>query len=61
MKKLLPVTILLLTACSSASVVHHDGELPKIDIGVGKDFCDKQFVAKVRRDELIITCAIKIE
>lgn len=61
MKQLLAVTILLLTACNSVSVVHREGELPKIDVGVGKDFCDKQFVAKVRRDELIITCAIKIE
>lgn len=62
MKRILAtsLSILMLVGCNTIIIVHEEGDLPKLDIDTGKEFCDKQFRAKVKEDELIITCSIKL-
>ena len=46
--------------CGIITVTHEDGNLPKVDILKGSEFCDEEFKAKVDADEFIISCHKKL-
>lgn len=54
--------VLIITGCSNVSVVHTQGELPKIDVNSSTidKFCTKDFDAKIKKDQFIISCKVKI-
>ena len=54
------LTFFPLSGCSLVEITHDTGSLPKLDIMYGKDFCTDDLHAKVRKDELTITCSVKI-
>lgn len=51
---------LCLVGCSAIIIVHNEGELPKIDIVPGKEFCDEDLDVKIRDDEIGVNCSKKI-
>jgi len=46
--------------CGIITVTHEDGDLPKVDILKGSEFCDKEFEANIDTDEFVLTCHIKL-
>lgn len=50
----------VISGCGIVTVTHEEGDLPKVDILKGSEFCDEEFKAKVDTDEFVITCNIKL-
>ena len=46
--------------CGIITVTHEDGDLPKVEILKGSEFCDDEFKAKVDVDAFLLTCIRKI-
>jgi hypothetical protein len=46
--------------CGIITVTHEDGDLPKVDILKGNEFCDETFRAKIDVDAFLFTCIRKI-
>ena len=57
MRKLL-ILVMFLQGCSSLGVTHDQGSMPKIELE--SEFCDK-LRAKVKSDELRLTCTLTIQ
>lgn len=50
----------VISGCGIVTVTHEEGDLPKVDILKGSEFCDEKFRAKVSDDELVFTCMKKL-
>jgi len=60
MKILLIVFIIFLVGCSSIDIEHEKGELPKVKIVGAEEYCTEKLKARVRADEFVITCTIRL-
>jgi len=49
-----------LVGCSSIDIEHEKGELPKVKIVGAEEYCTEKLKARVRADEFIITCTIRL-